>query len=275
MRALVLGASGQDGSYLCEHLRAGGCAVVAPARHLRLRLDDLLGAAQPDVVFNLAAITAPGGAWGFEQPPGLADATALGVVRLMDAMRRAAPEARLVHASSSAVYDPQRYGLYGISKRFAHDAVVGYREGHGMHVSNAVLYSHTSPRQDLRFLGPTIARTVARIAAGSDERLVLTDLVGRRDWGFAPDFTRALALIGAQDAPGDFDVATGRTHSVREFVAVALDEAGLTWGAVQVIPGNPSPPERPADIAPLRALGWEPETPFDDMVRLMVKEAGQ
>lgn len=276
MRALILGASGQDGPYLAEELSAAGHEVVAPARHLRLRLADLLGASRPDVVFNLAAVTAPGGAWGTDQPPGLPDVTALGVVQLMDAMRGTVPRARLVHASSSAVYDPHRYGLYGISKRFAHDAVVGYRNGYGMHASNAVLYSHTSPRQDGRFLAPKIARQVAAISSGMqgpDEPLVLTDLLGRRDWGYAPDHMRALLLIAEQDEPGDYDVATGSTHSVREFVDIALDAAGLTWAAVQVIPGNPAPPERPADVGPLRALGWQPLTPFEDMVRLMVKTA--
>jgi GDPmannose 4,6-dehydratase len=279
VRALVTGVTGQTGWYLAEHLVATGHEVfgvvrgqrLAPAGVVRIHADLLdqpsleyaLNFTQPDEVYHLAAVTAPGKPWGAEQPPLLADVTALGTVRLLDAVLKVTPWARVVCASSSAVFDPHRYGLYGIAKQFAHEAVAGYRAQ--LHVSNAVLYSHTSPRQDPRFLAPTIARTVA---AGG--KLVLSDLDGRRDWGYAGDFARALPLI-ARAEPGDYTVATGETHSVRDFVTAALLHAGAEWGdVVDHRPGTPTPPETPADVGPLLALGWAPESTFDAMVRLMV-----
>lgn len=288
MKALILGVTGQDGSYLAEQLLAEGHDVwglvrrpTAVAPGVRAVVGDLLDqpsleaalrAARPDEVYNLAAVTAPGGAWGTTQPPLLADVTALGVVRLLDAVLRVRPDARVVHTSSSAIYDPHRYGLYGISKRFAHDAVVGYRAR--LHVSNAVLYSHTSPRQDRRFLAPTICATLARIRAGSTERLHLTDILGRRDWGYAPDYARALPLVARHPTPADYVVATGRTRTVRDLVDVALTATGLTWDdAVTVDQGPVAPAEARADAGPLRALGWKPETRFTEMVRLMVEAA--
>lgn len=286
VRALITGVTGQDGSYLAEQLVAAGHEVFGLTRGRRpipgvtclrgdMLMPDTLAAAvaesAPDEVYHLAAVTAPGGAWGVAESPTIASTAALGTLALLDAVRRNARNTRVVCASSSAIYDPHRYGLYGISKRFAHDAVAGYRTGHGLHVSNAVLYSHTSPRQDPRFLAPTIARTFRALRDGGGEKLVLTDLLGRRDWGYAPDLVAALPLIARADAPGDYDVATGTTHSVREFVDVALDAAELTWEqAVQVYPGNPAPAERPADIAALRELGWKPSTSFEAMVREMV-----
>jgi GDPmannose 4,6-dehydratase len=277
--ALILGVTGQDGYYLAEQLLDNGVEVFGMVRRpgtfplgVRLVHGDLLDQdslervlrqSRPDVVYNLAAVTAPGGAWGTVQPPLLAEVTGLGVVRLLDAMCKAAPDARLIHASSSAIYDPHRYGLYGIAKRFAHDAVTGYRER--LHCSNAILYSHTSPRQDPRFLAPTLVR---KLAAG--ERVVLTDILGRRDWGYAPDFTRALQVIAAA-APGDYPVATGRTRTVRDLVSHALMALGRGWDeAVEVDQGPVAPAERPADITALRALGWRPETSFGEMVRRMV-----
>jgi GDPmannose 4,6-dehydratase len=137
-------------------------------------------------------------------------------------------------------------------------------------VSNAVLYSHTSPRQDPRFLAPTVAATLRRIKAGSPEKLVLTDLDGARDWGWAPDFARALPLIAAAD-PGDYTVATGATRTVRDFVSHCLFHLDLAWHkAVVHQPGPSAPDETPADTEPLQALGWKPETPLHEMTRVMV-----
>ena len=281
MKALITGITGQDGYYLAEQLLDNGVEVAGLIRRpgvfplgIRLVAGDLLDQdsleralreVRPDVVYNLAAVTAPGGAWGTTQPPLLAEVTGLGPVRLLDAMLKASPDARLVHASSSAVYDPHRYGLYGISKKFAHDAVVGYRDR--IHCSNAILYSHTSPRQDPRFLAPTICRKLR-----NRERLVLTDVLSRRDWGYAPDFTRALACIAAGPA-GDYPVGTGHTRTARDFVHHALAALGLDWGAVEIDQRIEAPMERPADISALRALGWRPSTRFPDMVRLMVEAA--
>ena len=287
MRALILGGAGQDGSYLAGHLIAAGHQVfglthrpgLPPAPRVtyvhgnlldQRSLERAIAECEPDEVYNLAAVTSPGGAWGQPNPPGLVDVTAAGVIRLLDAVVRVGTCVRVVHASSSAVYDPHRYGLYGIAKKFAHDAVVGYRT-RGLHVSNAVLYSHTSPRQDPRFLAPTICRKLRAISAGGTEKLVLTDTLGRRDWGHAGDYAAALPLIARHDDPGDYDVATGRTHSVGDFTDVALAALGLTWHrAVEVIQGIPAPAERPADTAALRELGWKPAVSFEAMVREMV-----
>jgi GDPmannose 4,6-dehydratase len=288
VRALILGVLGQDGSYLAEQLLADGYEVfgltrrthgVSPARLItgdlldQDSLERALRESRPDEVYNLAAVTAPGGGWGTAQPPLLAEVTAVGVVKLFDAMLKAAPRARLVHASSSAVFSPQWYGLYGVSKRFAHDAVIGYRSS--LSASNAVLFSHTSPRQDPRFLARRICSTIARIAAGGDERLQLTDPEARRDWGFSPDYCEALRAIARHDSAGDWVIATGASHSVRDMTEAALRHAGLSWDeAVVVHPGRRMPRETTAHeqrIATAHALGWAPRTTFDDMVRQLME----
>lgn len=286
MRALILGICGQDGYYLAEQLLTAGHQVFGVVRQpkawppgAKLLRGDLLDQrsleralfeAEPDEVYNLAAVTSPGGAWGRPNPPDLVEVTASGVVNLLDAVAAAAPDARVVHASSSAIYDPHRYGLYGIAKQFAHEAVTGYRS-RGLHVSNAVLYSHTSPRQDPRFLAPTICRKLRAIRDGGTEKLVLTDTLGRRDWSHAADVAAALPFIARHDTPGDYDVASGRTYSVGEFTVAALTALGLTWQrAVEVIQGIPAPPERPADVGALWDLGWKPARSLGETVREMV-----
>jgi GDPmannose 4,6-dehydratase len=186
-------------------------------------------------------------------------------------MVRCSPDARLVHASSSAVCDPHRYGLYGAAKVLAHNAVVGYRGI--LHCSNAVLFSHTSPRQDARFLAPRICSTVARIAAGSRELLRLGDVRPARDWGYAPDYMRALRVIGEQDGPGDWIVSTREQHSVRDLTEAALTAAGLAWD--DVVSLDPDATEYPDELPPrgyayAQGLGWRPGTGFADMVGLMV-----
>ena len=279
MRALVLGARGQDGSYLTEQLQADGVDVWGMTRRPRdagprMLVGDLLDqpsleaalrACRPDAVFNLAAVTAPGGNWGTPQPPLLAEVTGMGVVRLLEAMLAATPNARLVHASSSAVGDPHRYGLYGAAKRFAHDAVVGYRAR--LHCSNAIFYSHTSPRADPRFLAPRICRAVARA-----EQLTLGDVDSRRDWGAAPDYCEALRYIHGAE-PGDWMVSTGEQHTVRDMLDAALAEAGRDWEDVVTIdPQLPRVPhEQPGGWRSVRELGWAPRTGFAEMVAEMVR----
>lgn len=285
MKALITGVTGQTGWYLAEQLLDTGVEVFGVVRSARpaptgvvrvsadlldqVSLEAALRFAQPDEVYHLAAVTAPGGAWGTPQPPLLADVTAVGTVRLLDAVSRVCPDARVVCASSSAIFDPHRYGLYGISKKFAHDAAVGYRKR--LRVSNAVLYSHTSPRQDPRFLAPAIAATIGRIRRGSREKLVLTDLDAARDWGWAPDFARALAIICQAD-PGDYTVATGAKRTVRQYVSHCLVHAGLAWhDVVERRQAPPAPVETPADISAVSALGWKSETTLHEMTRLMVE----
>lgn len=292
MRCLITGVTGQDGSYLADQLFLEGHEVfglvrrsraVAPGVRLlpgdlldQASLEDALRVARPDEVYNLAAVTAPGAGWGAAQPPLLADVTALGVLRLLDAVARVAPDARVVHASSSAVYDPQRYGPYGVSKLFAHEAVVGYRGR--LHCSNAVLFSHTSPRQDPRFLARRIAARVAELAAGAPGRLVLGDVGSLRDWGHAAEYMRALPLIARHGRPGDHVVATGLRHSVRQLVEAALAAAGLSWDVVQVDPDAPRvPDEVPANAqdhpSAARELGWKPKIGIDDLMRELVEAA--
>lgn len=288
MRALVTGALGQDGHYLTAQLAAAGVKTYGMTRRphpdppgVRLIHGDLLDQSsleavlrevRPDRVYHLAAVTSPGCGWGCPQPPLLAETTGVGTVRLLEAMVRCASDARLVNASSSAIYDPHRYGLYGVAKVFAHEAVIGYRAR--LHASNAVLYSHTSPRQDHRFLAATICSTLARIAYGSPERLVLTDLAGDRDWSHAADIVRALPLIADRDAPGDHDVASGEIHSVADFVGVALGVVGLDWDrAVELRPGPQTPPERPPALPGVRTLGWKPAVPFADLVESLMHAA--
>lgn len=287
-RALILGITGQDGHYLTEQLLTAGYDVHGMIRRRtntdvklppgRLHCGDLLDqdslervlrAARPDVVFNLAAVTSPGGAWGLPQPPLLAEVTGAGVVRLLEAMVHAAPDAHLVHASSSAIFDSARYGLYGAAKVLAHNAVAGYRPL--LYTSNAILYSHTSPRQDGRFLARRICSTVARLAGGSSkERLILGDVSARRDWGWAPDYTRALLMIGEQLQPQDWIVCTGLQHPVRDLVDIALFNSGLTWdAAVTIDPSLPYVADEqlpPADVAHVSELGWKPEAGIEYII---------
>lgn len=285
MKALILGVTGQDGSYLAEQLVADGHEVFGMIRRPvgtvpgvipiagdlldQGSLEDALWRCKPDVVFNLAAVIAPGAGWGKPQPPLLAEVTGMGVLRLLDAMTALAPNTRLVHASSSAIYEPHRYGLYGIAKQFAHEAVAGYRS-RGLHASNAVLYSHTSPRQDQRFLLPRVCAIVKRIAAGSDEKLVLGDVDSRRDWGYAPDYMRVLRWLAEQPKPQDLRIVS-RVMSVREVVEMALKAAGLVWDDVvridQGLPTVPDEKQAPVTVLPQRM------TPFESVIAEMVQGA--
>jgi len=280
MRALITGVLGQDGSYLAEQLIAGGHTVFGLTRRPKatspatLILGDLLDqesleqalmTAEPDVVFNLAAVTSPGVGWGSQVPPLMVETTGIGVVHLLDAMVKRAPAARLVHASSSAVLEPERYGLYGAAKVLAHQAVVGYRPV--IHTSNAILFRHTSPRQDARFLAPRICRALAR-----GERLTLTDLRPKRDWGWAPDYCEALQVIAA-DEPGDYVVATGEQRSVSQLLGVALAATGRDIGSVDLAQsaGPYSDEIVPHGLKWAGTLGWFPRTSFVDMVRQLVE----
>lgn len=285
MRALVIGPCGQDGSYLVEQLLDEDHEVYGLVRRFNattrarqvygdLRdqesLERCLRTARPDVVYNLAAVTAPGTGWGAPQPAGLLEVTAVGVVRLLDAMVAAAPDARLVHASSSAIYDLPRYGPYGAAKRLAHDAIEGYRGL--LQCSNAVMFSHTSPRQDPRFLARRICSTLGRIAAGAEERLILTDAESRRDWGYSPDYMRAFRAI-ADLEPGDYQIRSGETHSVRDMVDVALAATGLGAEAVGIEPYAARVPDEINPETHPVVPGWKPETSFEDMVRELVDAA--
>ncbi len=287
MKALIFGGSGQDGSYLIEHLIERGWDVVAtrrntvppePRERVRWLWADLANYdlvasavvdARPDVVYNLAAVTTPGATWCTTPAldPGFANVNALGALRVLRAVERCAPDARVVHASSSAIYAPGRYGLYGTSKVFAHETVKGHRD-RGLWASNAVLYSHTSIRQDSYFLVPMICRAAARIRLGADERIRLDSSRSLRDWSHARDVAGALALIA--DLPsGDYDVASGQQWTPRQVVEMALDGSSRDPDDVIVEGSGAWTVEWPASLGPLNAHGWQPAS-LPNVVRGMV-----
>jgi GDPmannose 4,6-dehydratase len=309
-KALITGITGQDGSYLAELLLEKGYEVHGLVRrsssfntwridHVRDRLvlhyGDLvdqnslvrtLQSIAPDEAYNLAAQSHV--KVSFEMPEYTANVTALGVMRLLDAVREARLATRVYQAGSSEMFglvqeNPQRETTpfhprspYGVSKVFGHWIAVNYREGYGMHVSNGILFNHESPRRGENFVTRKITLGVAAIKKGKAKELRLGNLDARRDWGFARDFVEAMWLMLQQDAPGDYVVATGETHSVREFLEEAFGCVGLDWKEfVKVDPKY----FRPAEVDlllgdPSRAkakLGWQPRVTFKELVRLMVE----
>jgi GDPmannose 4,6-dehydratase len=221
-------------------------------------------------------------------PEYTANVTAIGVMRLLDAVREAGLETRVYQAGSSEMFglvqeNPQRETTpfhprspYGVSKVFGHWIAVNYREGYGMHVSNGILFNHESPRRGENFVTRKITLGVAAIKKGQTKELRLGNLDAQRDWGFAKDFVEAMWLMLQQDTPGDYVVATGETHSVREFCEEAFGCVGLDWKEhVKIDPKY----FRPAEVDlllgdPSRAkakLGWQPKVTFKELVKLMVE----
>jgi GDPmannose 4,6-dehydratase len=312
VKALIFGGTGQDGTYLIEHLLRSGHEVVATHRQHRSGLSPGSGSimptvwlstdrgaldrlrwlwadvrnpdvvtsviidAQPDVVFNLAAVTTPGATWLTPQTQArtaeIAATNTLGVLHVLSAVERCLPSARVVHASSSAIYDSNRYGLYGASKLLAHEIVKGYRL-RGLWAANAVLFSHTSPRQDPRYLVPSICRAAARIMLGSREHIDIAAPGSLRDWLSARDAVRALVTIAEQGVPADYDVASGARWTVAIVVEMALVDTGRTAQEVIVDGGQESTVEQPAFLHPLHALGWKPELTLPLLVSGMVLDA--
>lgn len=296
MRALVTGVTGQDGSYLAELLAAEGVEVVGMIRdpnHRRrewlerlvpnvrlviadlrdpLGLEQMLERVRPDEIYNLAAVTTPGEGWTAEPTPLVGEVTGLGVVNLLRATHCTVPNARFVQASSSAIYEPGRYGLYGVAKRLAHDAVIGFRERYGMHAVNAVMYSHTSARQAPRFLIRRIVRHVVDVKVGKRSDFVLTNRTNRRDWGHARDYARALAALARADRPVDRDVRTGATYPTLAVAALACEYLGVDlrvvtadWPRTDTSPAldEIASRERVSDAEFL----WQPEVNFAEIVR--------
>jgi GDPmannose 4,6-dehydratase len=308
--ALVTGITGQDGSFLAEHLLELGYTVVGVTRrtstytgsrveHLRDQIvwasGDLLDQTsllalverfRPDEVYNLAAQSFVPTSW--DQPVLTGEFTALGVTRLLEAVRLACPHARFYQASSSEMFGkaqrvPQDEDTpfyprspYGVSKLYGHWITVNYRESYGLHASSGILFNHESERRGLEFVSRKISYGVARIKHGTAGELRLGNLDARRDWGYARDYVRAMQLMLQQETPGDYVVATGETHSVREFCELAFTHVGLNWAEHVVVD-----PElyRPAEVDLLvgdpqrarRELGWSPTVEFPDLVRLMVE----
>ena len=307
--ALITGITGQDGSYLAEFLLAKGYEVIGVVRrtshdsyerigHLLDRLQivpaDLLDQhsltsvirdARPHEVYNLAAQSFVPTSW--TQPVLTGEFTALGVTRLLEAVRLAGPEARVYQASSSEMFGkaaetPQRESTpfyprspYGVAKLYGHWITVNYRESYGLYAVSGILFNHESPRRGLEFVTRKVSHGVARIARGLAGELRLGNLDARRDWGFAGDYVDAMWRMLQQPTPADFVIGTGETHTVRELCDIAFRHAGLDWKKyVRVDPAF----VRPAEVDVLqadprrarRALGWAPRVSFAELVRMMV-----
>ena len=308
-KAMITGITGQDGSYLAEFLLEKGYEVHGLVRrsssfntwridHVRDRLvlhyGDLvdqnslvrtLGLVGPDEVYNLAAQSHV--KVSFEMPDYTADVTGLGVLRLLDAVRELGSKARVYQAGSSEMFGlvqetPQTEKTpfhprspYGVAKVFGHWMTINYREGYGMHASNGILFNHESPRRGENFVTRKITMGLAAIKKGASKELRLGNLDAKRDWGYARDYVEAMWLMLQQEQPDDYVIATGETHSVREFLEEAFSYAGLEWEQyVRVDPKYFRPAEVDVllgDPAKARAaLGWTPKVSFRDLVRLMV-----
>jgi len=308
-RALITGINGQDGSYLAELLLDKGYDVIGMVRrsstlnferigHLQDDVElvpgDLLDEVsmihilrnhRPDEVYNLAAQSFV--QTSFSQPVLTGETTALGVTRLLDAIRLADHEVRFYQASSSEMFGkvvevPQKESTpfyprspYGVAKLYGHWITVNYRESYGMHASSGILFNHESPRRGLEFVTRKIANGVARIKLGLDTEIRLGNLDAQRDWGFAGDYVDAMWRMLQQDEPSDFVVSTDETHSVREFCELAFGRVGLNWEDHVVIDERFF---RPAEVELLvgdatrarEVLDWTAKTSFAELVHMMV-----
>jgi GDPmannose 4,6-dehydratase len=309
-RALVTGITGQDGSYLAELLLERGYEVVGMVRrastenferiaHLRdritlrqadlldqLSLIDLLKTVRPSEIYNLAAMSFVPTSW--QQPVLTAEFDAIGVTRLLEAVRLVAPDARFYQASSSEMFGkvretPQRETTpfhprspYGVAKVYGHYITMNYRESYGLFAASGILFNHESPRRGLEFVTRKVTDGVARIALGQAKELVMGNLDARRDWGFAGDYVDAMWRMLQQPAPDDYVVATGVSHSVQELIETAFAVVGLDWCAhVRQDPALFRPAEVDlliGDAAKARQeLGWTPRVDFAGLIEMMVR----
>ncbi len=309
--AFITGITGQDGSYLAELLLEKGYKVYGLSRrtstqnfarieHIMHNIEIISGdlidqhsltnaihSIKPDEVYNLAAQSFVQASW--EQPVLTGEFTAIGVTRMLEAIKLAHPKARFYQASSSEMFGkvletPQRETTpfyprspYGVAKVYGHWITVNYRESFGMYAVSGILFNHESPRRGLEFVTRKIANGIARVKLGKQAQVELGNLEAKRDWGFAKDYVDAMWRMLQQDKPDDFVVATGETHSVREFLQKACEVAGIDdWQAVYK--HNPKY-DRPAEVDLLvgdaskakEKLGWQPSTSFEQLVRIMVE----
>ena len=313
--ALITGVTGQDGSYLAELLLGKGYEVHGVIRRassfntqrldaiyrdphevgVRFRMHygdlsdsgslvNLIRQLEPDEIYHLGAQTHV--KVSFDVPEYTSDATGMGTVRILEAIRSSGISTRFYQASSSEMFGsappPQSEETpfhprspYGVAKVFAHWMTVNYREAYGMFATNGILHNHESPRRGETFVTRKISRAVARIKAGLQEKLYLGNLDATRDWGYAPEYVEAMWMMLQHDTPDDFVIATGEGHTVREFAQVAFNHVDLDWEQyVEVDPDY----YRPAEVDKLigdpskakRVLGWEPRTTFEELARLMV-----
>jgi GDPmannose 4,6-dehydratase len=308
-RALITGITGQDGSYLAEFLLDQGYEVHGMVRrastenferidHLRdrvrlhqadlldqLSIIDVLESARPREVYNLAAQSFVPTSW--VQPVLTGEFTAIGVTRMLEAIRLVDRKIRFYQASSSEMFGkvqetPQTERTpfyprspYGVAKVYGHWITVNYRESYDLFASSGILFNHESPRRGKEFVTRKISHAVAAIKTGRQKELRLGNLDAKRDWGFAGDYVRAMWLMLQQKSPDDYVIATGENHTVREFCEIAFDHAGLDWkrhvridsklfrpAEVNTLCGNPAKARR--------KLGWRPEVSFEALVRMMV-----
>ncbi len=315
-KALITGITGQDGSYLAELLlskeyevhgiirrastfNTGRLETIYSDPHvgrtqLVLHYGDLsdassmarlIGQIQPEEIYNLAAQSHV--RVSFDSPEYTSDITALGTIRLLEAIRESGIKPRFYQASSSEMYGQVREvpqtettpfyprSPYACAKVFSYWITVNYREAYGLHASNGILFNHESPRRGETFVTRKITRAVAHIAAGLQDKLFLGNLDSKRDWGYAKEYVEAMWLMLQQEKPDDYVIATNETHSIREFLELAFGQLGLDWRKhVEIDPRYYRPTEVELLIGDYgkakRQLGWEPKTRFAELVRLMV-----
>jgi GDPmannose 4,6-dehydratase len=311
-RALITGITGQDASYLAEFLLTKGYKVFGTTRrsstvnnerikHIQDKITILQGdlldqgslssallESQPDEVYNLAAQSFVQTSWN--QPVLTGEFTALGVTRLLEAVRTVNPKIKFYQASSSEMFGkvtetPQKETTrfhprspYGVAKVYGHYITVNYRESFGIFACSGILFNHESPRRGLEFVTRKISHAVARISLGKQDRLELGALEPKRDWGFAGDYVEAMWLMLQQEKADDYVIATGENHSVKEFLDLAFQAVGISdWN--KYVQSNNSSHMRPAEVDYLigdaskaqKVLGWKPRTSFKELVEMMVK----
>ncbi len=311
-RALITGITGQDGSYLAELLLDKGYQVYGLVRRLstpntenikhlldrvelvsgdlldQKSLDDAVHEAEPDEVYNLAAQSFVKTSWNQAVLTG--EYTALGVTRMLEAVRTVNPRIKFYQASSSEMFGkvtetPQKETTrfhprspYGVAKVYGHYITLNYRESYDMFACSGILFNHESPRRGIEFVTRKISHAVARISLKKQEKIVLGNLDSKRDWGFAGDYVEAMWKMLQQENPDDYVIATGETHSIQEFVEAAFKVIGVEDWRQYVEQNNPKF-MRPAEVDYLigdyskakETLGWEPKTSFQELVEMMVK----
>lgn len=311
-KALITGITGQDGSYLAELLLSKNYKVYGLTRrtstvnnerikHIEDKVEFLQGDlldqsslteavmySKPDEVYNLAAQSFVKTSWN--QPVLTGEFTALGVTRMLEAIRVVDPKIKFYQASSSEMFGkvteiPQKETTrfhprspYGVAKVYGHYITLNYRESYNIFACSGILFNHESPRRGLEFVTRKITNAVARIKLGRQKKLELGNLDAKRDWGFAGDYVEAMWLMLQQEKPEDFVIATGEAHSVKEFVELAFEVAGIkNWE--EYIVANKAEHLRPAEVDHLigdfgkaeKTLGWKPKTSFNQLVEMMVK----
>lgn len=310
--ALITGITGQDGSYLADFLLSKNYKVYGLVRRLsspnlrnirdlegkvelisgdlldQTSLTEAVELAKPDEVYNLAAQSFVKAS--FDQPVLTGEFTALGVTRMLEAIKKVSKKIKFYQASSSEMFGkvtetPQKETTrfyprspYGVAKVYGHYITLNYRESYGMFACSGILFNHESPKRGIEFVTRKISNAVARISLGKQDKLVLGSLEPKRDWGFAGDYVEAMWLMLQQEKPDDFVIATGENHSVKEFAKLAFEAVGIKDWEKYVVYDSPNY-MRPAEVDYLigdaskarKVLGWKPKTSFKDLVNMMVE----